>query len=40
MLRTVILGSCISVQGVFERFLPNGLMAVRDGSKVYVGKPI
>ena len=40
MLRTIIIGSCISVQGNFEGFLPNGLIAVRDGSKVYVGKPV
>lgn len=40
MLRTIILGSCISVQGVFEKFMPGGLIAVRDGNKIYVGKPV
>ena len=40
MLRTIAIGSCISVQGIFEGFMPNGLIRVRDGNRIYVGKPI
>lgn len=40
MLRTITLGSCISVQGVFHSFRPGGLIAVRDGNMIYVGKPV
>ncbi|WP_269801957.1 hypothetical protein [Paracoccus zhejiangensis] len=40
MIRTITIGSCISVQGVFERKDPNGKIAVRVGDKIYVGKPV
>jgi hypothetical protein len=40
MLRTIIMGSCTSVQGYFIRSLPNGRIAVRVGKTVYSGKPI
>ena len=40
MLRTITLGSCVSVQGTFERSLPDGRIAVRVGEKVYHGHPI
>lgn len=40
MLRTIVVGSCISVQGTFVRSLPNGKIAVRVGKTVYSGKPI
>ena len=40
MIRTIIVGSCVSVQGMFERDLGNGQIAVRVGQKTYVGKPV
>ena len=40
MLRTIIIGSCVSVQGVFVRNLPNGKIAVRVGDRVFTGYPV
>ncbi len=40
MLRTITLGSCISVQGLFVKALPNGLIQVRVGQTFYQGKPV
>ncbi len=40
MIRTIIVGSCVSVQGMFERDLGNGQIAVRVGQQVYAGKPV
>ncbi len=40
MIRTITIGSCISVQGIFERQQTNGNIVVRVGSKTYEGKPV
>ena len=40
MIHTVMLGRYISVQGFLVKVLPNGLIQVRDGDKVYQGKPV
>ncbi len=40
MLRTITMGSCVSVQGIFERQLDNGRIQVRVGDRVYEGKPV
>ncbi len=40
MLRTITLGSCVSVQGMFVRKLPDGRIAVRVGETEYTGKPV
>ncbi|HRM74064.1 MAG TPA: hypothetical protein PLI13_05065 [Paracoccus sp. (in: a-proteobacteria)] len=40
MIRTITIGSCISVQGVFERQQANGNIVVRVGPKTYEGKPV
>ena len=40
MIRTITIGSCISVQGIFERAAENGRIVVRVGSKTYEGKPV
>lgn len=40
MLRTITVGSCVSVQGVFVRSLPDGRIAVRVGHNIYAGKPV
>lgn len=40
MLRTISVGSCVSVQGTFVRLLPDGRIAVKVGDIVYEGRPI
>lgn len=40
MLRTITLGSCVFVQGIFERQLENGKILVRVGERVFEGFPI
>jgi hypothetical protein len=40
MLRTITLGSCISVQGTFVRSMPDGRIAVQVDSTVYSGVPV
>ncbi|EAU48112.1 MULTISPECIES: hypothetical protein [Salipiger] len=40
MLRTIILGSCVSVQGILEKSLPDGRIAVRVGNQVFTGNPV
>ncbi|WP_159441421.1 hypothetical protein [Gemmobacter megaterium] len=40
MIRTITLGSCVSVQGLFVRALGDGRIAIRDGDKTFVGRPI
>lgn len=40
MLRTITVGSYVSVQGVFVRSLPDGKIVVRVGRKIYEGTPV
>ncbi len=40
MLRTIILGTAISVQGTFVRAFPDGRIAVRVGTTVFRGHPV
>jgi len=40
MLRTITIGSCVSVQGMFIRKLNDGQIVVRVGEKTFVGYPI
>ncbi len=40
MLRTITLGSCVSVQGLLEKSLPDGRILVRVGSTLYAGYPV
>lgn len=40
MLRTITLGSCVSVQGTFIRAMPDGRIAVQVDNTVYSGVPI
>ncbi|WP_199178686.1 hypothetical protein [Acidimangrovimonas sediminis] len=40
MLRTITLGSCVSVQGMFLRQLADGKVAVQVGNKTFVGYPV
>lgn len=40
MIRTITIGSYISVQGVFERQTEGGDIVIRVGEKTYQGKPV
>ena len=40
MLRTIIMGSCISVQGFLEKTLTDGRLVVRVGQQVFTGRPV
>ena len=40
MLRSIMLGKYITVQGIFVRALPDGRIAVRDGKRVFSGFPV
>ncbi len=40
MLRTITLGSCVSVQGAFVRNMENGKILVRVGKRLFEGQPI
>lgn len=40
MLKTIMIGTCVLVQGVFAGTLANGFMRVRVGNKVYCGRPV
>ncbi len=40
MLRTITMGSCVSVQGTFVRSNPDGRISVQVDSTIYSGMPI
>ncbi len=40
MLRTITLGSCISVQGTFVKTMPDGRVVVKVDDTVFSGKPV
>jgi len=40
MLRTITIGSCVSIQGTFVKALSNGRIRVSVGDKVYDGTPV
>jgi hypothetical protein len=40
MLRTITIGSCVSVQGLLVRQLENGQIVIRVGERLYQGTPI
>ena len=40
MLRTITLGSCVSVQGVFVKDMPDGRIVVKVDDNTYSGKPV
>lgn len=40
MLRTIELGSTISVQGIFVKDMPDGKIAVHLDDVIYQGKPV
>ena len=40
MLRTIIIGTCVQVQGKFVRALSDGRIVVSDGQRVFAGTPV
>lgn len=40
MLRTITVGSAVSIQGIFVKTLPDGRIAVRVGDSVFAGRPV
>ncbi len=40
MLRTITLGSSVSIQGTFVRAMPDGRIAVQVDNTVYSGVPV
>lgn len=40
MLRTITIGSALSVQGVYVATLPDGRITVRVGDRLYTGTPV
>jgi len=40
MLRTITIGSCVSVQGIVVRQLADGKLIVRVDEKTFVGNPV
>ena len=40
MIRTISIGSYISVQGLYEHSVANGNIVVRVGSQTFEGKPV
>ncbi len=40
MLRTITIGSCVSVQGIYVKDLADGRVAVKVDETVYAGTPV
>lgn len=40
MLRTIQIGTCVWVQGIRVRLLPDGMMQVRVGDRIFSGWPV
>ncbi|WP_274379280.1 hypothetical protein [Rhodophyticola sp. CCM32] len=40
VLKTITLGTCVSVQGTFVRALENGKVVVRVGDRMFTGQPV
>lgn len=40
MLTTVLIGTCVSIQGNFVRKLASGLVTVQVGEKLFTGRPV
>ncbi|MEL6550732.1 MAG: hypothetical protein AAFQ54_10865 [Pseudomonadota bacterium] len=40
MIRTITVGTCVSIQGTFVRTLGNGQIEVRVDGQTYVGRPV
>jgi len=40
MIQTIVLGSCVSVQGAFVGRRPDGRIVVRVGDRLFEGRPV
>jgi hypothetical protein len=40
VLKTITLGTCVSVQGIFVRALTDGKIMVRVGDRIFTGRPV
>lgn len=40
MLRTIAVGSCVLIQGIFVRAYANGTISVKVGDQIYTGRPV
>ncbi|WP_372605376.1 hypothetical protein [Actibacterium sp.] len=40
MIKTITIGSCVSIQGAFVQRLSNGNVQVRVGERIYEGRPV
>lgn len=40
MIRTITVGSCVSIQGIHVRNMADGKIVVQVGDKLFVGKPV
>ncbi len=40
MLRTITIGSCVSVQGIFVRSMPDGRISVQVDNSIFSGVPV
>ena len=40
MLKTILIGSCVSVQGIFVRNLADGRIVVRVDKQIFQGRPV
>ncbi len=40
MLRTVMIGSCVSIQGTFVKALEDGIICIRVGEQLFNGRPV
>lgn len=40
MLRTITIGTTVSVQGIFVRDMPDGRIAIKVDKDIYTGKPV
>ncbi len=40
VLTTVLIGTCVSIQGNFVRRLASGLVTVQVGEKLFTGRPV
>ncbi|PJE36062.1 hypothetical protein CVM52_13895 [Pseudooceanicola lipolyticus] len=40
MLRTITVGTCVSVQGMLVKTFPDGKISVRVGNTIYKGQPV
>ena len=40
MLKTILLGSCVSAQGTYVQTLADGRISVRVGNRIVSGRPV